>query len=245
MTLSTDTPQRTPPSLAAIDGDILAYRAAAYADQMGVDELEGRLDADLEAWTPDCCDRVIIMFSDDRTKIFRRDYWPTYKDHRKAFAKPDSLGYAVDILKERAKCMCVDRMEADDLLGIMTSEQTAVCVTTDKDLRQVPGWHWNPDKQMDDPILIDEVAGSRWFHTQWISGDSTDHFPGIPGIGPAKSSKLILDRLPPHLWTLGVMAAFESRKFNLEYALAQRACAKIITKDDWDVTTCRPKVYVW
>ncbi len=245
MTSSTDTPHAPQPRLAALDGDILLYRAAHYADAEGVDALEGRIEADLEVWTPPGCDKLIVMLSDDRANIFRKKFWPSYKEHRNAVKKPDCLGIAVEILKERVEWKFVPTLEADDLLGIMTSMGSAVCVTTDKDLRQVSGWHWNPDRNMDAPRFIDPIQGSRWFHTQWVSGDTTDHFPGIPGLGPAKTAKLVLDQLDPKYWTLGVMALFESRKFSLEYALAQRACARILTIDDWDVKSRTIKPYVW
>ena len=40
------------PDVAVLDGDILCYRVAFWADQEGVEYLEERLEHDVKAWTP-------------------------------------------------------------------------------------------------------------------------------------------------------------------------------------------------
>ena len=58
---------------------------------------------------------------------------------------------------------CVNRLEADDLIGMLVSSGQAIGVTVDKDLRQVPGWHWNPDKESE-PFEVTEDDANHYFY---------------------------------------------------------------------------------
>lgn len=63
---------------------------------------------------------------------------------------------------------------------------TVIC-TRDKDLDNVPGWHygWEAGKQKEKPLWFqDIVSATRWFYTQLILGDSVDNILGIFGMGP-------------------------------------------------------------
>ena len=49
------------PNVCVLDGDIIAYKAAAWADVEGIDELQDRqLNEDIKRWTPENCDKVFI-----------------------------------------------------------------------------------------------------------------------------------------------------------------------------------------
>ena len=69
------------PKTAILDGDILAYRAAFWADSEGVEELPGRISKDVDNWVPEGCSQVIIAMSCPRERNFRRMFWPMYKKH--------------------------------------------------------------------------------------------------------------------------------------------------------------------
>jgi len=74
-------------------------------------------------------------------------------------------------------------MEADDGLAIAQGyfqEQgiESIIVTEDKDLLQVPGWHYNPNKN-DKPFKISEEQGHFLLWKQVITGDKTDNIPGV------------------------------------------------------------------
>ena len=113
--------------------------------------------------------------------------------------------------------------EADDLLAIEQTRkhnilegnplahrsivETIIC-TRDKDLRQVPGWHygWELGGQPQfGPELVGEVGylrisenkkklsgvGSLFFYAQCLTGDSVDTVPGLPRFGPVKAFELL------------------------------------------------------
>tara|TARA_R100000655_G_scaffold30270_1_gene61051 strand:+ start:9324 stop:10067 length:744 start_codon:yes stop_codon:yes gene_type:complete len=230
------------PNLAALDGDILAYRAAHWADVEGIDELESRLNHDIKEWTPEGIDNTIICLSCPRSKNYRRDFWPEYKAHRDKLHSPDSLDYALEIIYSSSSLVrCVDRLEADDLMGMISSSDQGVSVTIDKDLRSVPGWHWNPDKE-DKPTFISEEDADIFFYTQWMTGDSTDNIPGLWRVGPKKAEK-ILSNTPKEEWSSSILKMYkeeqrpENKQIDMdpeEFALAMARCVRILRKGEYD-----------
>ena len=246
---------REPPTFAALDGDILVYRAAYWADVEGIDELEDRLRYDIEQWTPEGVDNTIICFSCPRHKNYRRDFWPKYKAHRDSSSSPDSLKYALEIVYDSFdNVKCIDRLEADDLLGMIASDYTGIAVTIDKDLRTVPGWHWNPDKE-DNPVYVEQEDADVFFYTQWMTGDTTDNIPGLWRVGPKKAMK-VLAHTPRAEWEEKIMELYlnekrpEAKKVEMdpkEFALAMARCVRILRQGEYDknnkeVSLWEPKI---
>ena len=237
----------TKPTTAIIDGDIIAYRSAYWADGEGIDDLPARIKSDLKKWTPSGCDEAIVAMSCPREYNYRREFWPKYKAHRDNYVKPDSMDYALEIIYEQSNARCVNRLEADDLIGIMVSSGDAIGVTVDKDLRQVPGWHWNPDKEKDS-VHIPEAEADRFFYKQWMTGDSTDNIWGLWRVGP-KSADKILDEFDSNDWEETIINKYleedwDKRPDNRtpdmnkeEYSLAQARCVRILRSGDYDKDT--------
>lgn len=97
-------------------------------------------------------------------------------------------------------------LEADDLMAICQTERskqggipTIIC-TRDKDLRQVPGWHygWELGNQPSfGPMYVDALGslrlsscrkklsgtGQSFFYAQCLTGDRVDSIPGLDGMG--------------------------------------------------------------
>ena len=245
----------TLPTTAILDGDIIAYRAAFWADGEGVDELPDRIETDIKNWTPKGVDRVVIAMSCPREVNYRRDFWSMYKQHREGAKSPDCMEYAIELLWNQhlpemhaTSTRCVDRLEADDLIGIMVSSNKAIGVTVDKDLRQVPGWHWNPDKE-DGPVHVTDEEADRFFYQQWMTGDSTDNIWGLWKVGPAKAKK-VLDNNPKEEWEQVIMDMYTNEDWDRrpenrmpsdmdpeQYALAQARCVRILRDGDYNKDT--------
>ena len=232
---------------AILDGDILAYRAAFWADVEGEEYLEGRLKDDLKRWTPPDVDEIEIALSCKRSDNFRRDWLPDYKAHRDGKPSPESLPLALEILPMLAPVVRQDRMEADDLMGIEKSALRAICVTIDKDLKQVPGYGWYP--QIDPEIAITEVFYTELadadfqFHKQWIMGDTTDNVGGIWKLGEKKAEALLRATSPKNHTAL-VLSLYETRKnkeggaYSLDDAIAMGRAVRIcrdgeLAQYDW------------
>jgi predicted methyltransferase len=69
-----------------------------------------------------------------------------------------------------------------------------IVISVDKDLDCIEGKHYNPRKDLVYTVNEDDANYNYW--KQIIMGDSTDNIPGVPGIGPKKAEKLLLEDPP-------------------------------------------------
>ena len=122
-----------------------------------------------------------------------------YKGNRKS-EKPKHYHLLREYLVLSWGAYVVEGMEADDMLAIRATEigDDSVIVTLDKDLNQVPGWHYNFVKK--EETYITEPQGLLHFYTQFLTGDSVDNIKGVHGIGPKKALKLLEDKTEAEMW---------------------------------------------
>lgn len=118
-----------------------------------------------------------------------------------------------------------DNEEADDVVSyrhyqmwVENPAETLLC-SVDKDLRMVPGMHYNFIK--DEFVVVSAADGLRRFCTQLLTGDSTDNIPGLPGIGPTKAERILLEDDTPRLWMQHVIAAYDKAGFDEDYLIEQ------------------------
>jgi len=121
--------------------------------------------------------------------------------------KPTHFGAVGDYLVKTFHAEVIEGMEADDAMGIAqmcgwkevvdidarTLEYhpyTCIC-TTDKDLKMIPGWHYNFQK--DEKFWVDPDEADRFFYTQLLTGDSVDNIKGIKGVGMKTAEKILQD----------------------------------------------------
>lgn len=236
------------PTVAVLDGDIIAYRAAFWAETDGIEDLEPRILNDIKQWTPEGVTKTYVAISCSRKDNFRRDLWAPYKQHRdeSSHKKPECLEYALDLVT-RVNKLSVLKLEADDILGIMASSYRAIAVTIDKDLRSVRGWHWNPDKE-EEPVLVDAALASYNFHKQWLTGDTTDNVPGIWKCGPAKAAK-ILGSVAPEFMTDAVLYTYEHSldssgvPYTKDYCIKMAQCVRILQDGEYDQERKQPILF--
>jgi len=82
--------------------------------------------------------------------------------------------------------------EADDALGIeqtKMAEGTVIC-SIDKDLLQIPGYHYNFVRF--EHVFVTPEEGMYNFYKQLIVGDSTDNVNGCPKKGEVKAASILL-----------------------------------------------------
>jgi DNA polymerase-1 len=235
---------------ALIDGDVLVYTAACgeFSRSNDCQDLCDRVIAEVADWGRRAfCNQIVVAFSAPRDTNFRRDFWPKYKANRDDKEAPPFLKDGIAAVTNAYKTITRPRIEADDILGILGSYgkelpdgSTPVIVTRDKDLRQVPGWHFNPEKE-DFPVWIDPLTADRFFYQQWMTGDTTDNVPGMFKWGPAKAAKL-LDGTPRADWTKAVFDAYAAHPKNYEagYALAMARAVRVLRAGEWDKTKEAP-----
>jgi len=212
--------------VALIDGDIVAYKAAAIADGHGPDELVTAIKRQVMEWTQAVNgDRPVVFVSEGRN--FRYDVYEPYKSHRKGQKKPPGVDYAKEWMLDKYDQVLSDPdLEADDRMGLYATEETEevrVIVSTDKDLRQIPAYVFNPDKSVY-PDRYSPEEGMQMVFFQWVCGDPVDGYPGIPGMGVKKYQRWLQELGPT---SLGVFDLFESKELTREYCISQLLCSTI------------------
>lgn len=241
-----------------IDSDILAYRESA-AGEVRVDwDGDGNIDqtpenfesvkervdrkiADLVRTLK--AGRAIVCLSCERVDNWRKDYYPAYKENRAGAVKPLHLMAAKEYMAREYETYQRPRLEADDVMGILSTHPKLVkgeriIVSEDKDMRTIPGWLFNPDKDRK-PVLIGEEAAAHWHMTQALTGDKTDGYPGCPGIGPTKADRILSDavlHVYEQLWPL-VVRTYVIRGRTEEDALVQARISRICQHTDYDYKT--------
>jgi len=177
---------------------------------------------------------IILFFSDSVN--FRKKILPAYKGHRNR-KKPCGYKRVINALREEYKVIMKPTLEADDTMGIYATKYPGnIIASPDKDMRQIPGKLYN----FDETITIEPEAGARWHLIQSISGDQTDGYGGVPGIGVKRAEALFKEK--GYSWKT-VVSAFKDKGLTEEDALVNARLARILTADDYDFERKEPKLW--
>jgi len=233
-----------------IDGDMLLYRAAFAAEK------EFKWDDDIFTvhsdfsdlkdsfiMVTDCIceildayedngDEITMVFSDRYT--FRHEINPLYKAHRREKRTPLGLGALRDWASDEWNTIHVERLEADDALGIIGSANPdgAIIVSGDKDFATVPCTWYNFLK--DDLRRVTEEEADFQHLVQTLAGDATDGYFGVPRIG-LKTAEKILNKDGVEWQT--VVNTFEKAGMTEEDALLNARMAFILRTGYYDNKT--------
>ena len=187
--------------IALIDGDLIAYRCAASCQKQGVvvedlgiaqaraNNLLLNIKAEVGA-----TEHSIFLSGGEN---FRKTIYPEYKANRNDQERPIYLEPLREWLVVNWGASVTDGIEADDALGIAQTaandkDHSTVICSLDKDLRQVPGYHYSWEiigtsslgKQWKKDALLSFVnpqEGMFNFYWQMIMGDRADNIPGFDG----------------------------------------------------------------
>lgn len=243
-----------------IDGDVVAYKAAASAEERlkwpNGEVTIRQTSEDTEAWArardelagyaeKAKADALIVCLTDSEGN-FRKKLDPSYKRKRSLVPKPILLPFIRQNLLDHYDTYLRPGLEGDDCMGILATHPKLVkgekiIVSIDKDMLGIPGFVWNPDKHPK-PVQVSEQAADHWHLMQTLTGDTTDEYPGCPGIGPVKA-RIILAGADEFSVTDAwprVVAAFESKGLTEEHALLQARLARILRHVDYDYKRKEP-----
>jgi DNA polymerase-1 len=238
---------------ALIDADIVAFQQAIKCQ----DTIEGfteepivRLTRD-EAWLHSEIDSFIeyLLEKTEATKAiiclsgkdnFRYDVLPSYKHNRKDTDPPLLLSAAHKYLESNYKTRRKDRLEADDVMGILSTDgrefqgKRIIC-TTDKDLYQIPGYIFNWNKADRGVEEITHEVADMFHMVQTLVGDTADGYQGVLGIGEGTAYKLLLEGLQDHktMWET-VVEVYEDNGCAEEDALCMARVARMCRYQDYD-----------
>ena len=174
---------------------------------------------------------IKLFFSD--TKNFRKKIAPSYKGHRNR-KKPCGYKRVINKLKTEFDVVIMPTLEADDAMGIYATQYPGnVIVSPDKDMKQIPGTLYN----LDEKFTITSDSGRAWHLIQCLSGDQTDGYSGVPGIG-VKRAQTLFDK-EGYSWKT-VIKAFTDKGLTEYDAILNARLAKILTIDDYDTEKQEP-----
>ena len=178
--------------IALIDGDIVAYRCSASAEHEPEDVAILRADVMMRDILRESESDQYQCFLTGRNN-FRYELYPLYKANRKDKPKPVHLEACRKYLVESWNAIISNGNEADDLIGIAAtisdSMMDYIICSIDKDLKQIPGHHFNFVTK--DRVFVSPKEGLKSFYKQLILGDVSDNIQGYDGKARQKWPKFM------------------------------------------------------
>lgn len=230
-----------------VDGDMVAYRAACS------NEVEIQWDDDI--WTlqtnfnaavayvddfvASMCNRFdtekyVLVFSPKTN--FRHDLFPEYKANRKNKRKPLALKEIIETLFLRHPSARPHNMEADDWIGVKCTADPdkTIALSGDKDFATLPITWYNFLQDTLHTLTPEEAAKNHLRQT--LTGDATDGYSGLKGVGPKTADKL----LDKHGWNWeSVVEIYEKKGQTEEEALLTARLAYILQHQNFDKGTIK------
>jgi DNA polymerase-1 len=251
--------------VALIDADIIIYELASvcetaipwpYGDNgevlwtrhLQLDQAwAGVLDR-METLAAKCQAHDYIACITTSSENWRFDVYPPYKSNRSKGIKPMGVGIMRDRMNQEEWCRLVPPLEGDDVLGILQTKPNAgdtIIISTDKDMQTIPGQHYNPGK--DKFFTVTQGMANSYHLRQAMSGDTTDGYPGCPGIGEKKALNLVPDSVEDSevldLWNDALVPAFVKAGKDEAFALGQARVARILRATDYN--PAKKEVLLW
>lgn len=228
--------------LLLIDGDMIIYKAACAAEeeirwddetwtlQTNMNDAKEIVETQIKSIIKALNSSLIkVFFSPSRT--FRHNLWPAYKSNRKDKRKPLGLRELREWVSEKYDAVCYENIEADDAIGIWVTEdpENRIAVSGDKDFGTLPCTWYN---HLNEELKTTNEKDANHFHlVQSLTGDTTDGFSGLKGIGPATAEKIL--KKGGDLWQT-VVDAYKSKGSTEEEALLTARLARILRSGDYD-----------
>lgn len=141
-------------------------------------------------------DPMIFCFSGKSYNTFRNAicFQKEYKAGRKLTPETYEGQFADSIevmkhIKSLYATILFEDLEADDVVSVLQDPDFTYILSKDKDLKQVPGWHY--DFENNTIYEIDNANAAYNLAYQLLAGDSVDNIPGFPNFGEVKTKKFL------------------------------------------------------
>lgn len=179
-----------------VDADYLVYRVGfAVKDDEPIEYALATVKSSIHTiWDkfPDSPNRGRLFLSGDGNFREKIATIQIYKGNRDPSQRPKYYDDIREYMIKHHDAEVVDGMEAEDMVGMLayaTKDKSTVIVSQDKDMKNIPGWHWNPVTDKLWYTTLDEANVHFW--KQVLTGDRVDNILGIPGMGPKTADKII------------------------------------------------------
>lgn len=174
----------------AVDGDIIAYRTAAVCETHFEGAAESIVDSTLRDIATDTnISNMRIYLSGKDCFRYGISKTKPYKGNRATMVRPQYLESTKQYLINKYDAILVNGYEADDGIASDMSQTGAAHCGIDKDMLQIPGWHYNYVKK--EWQEVSEEDAILTLYRQILMGDASDNIPGLPRIGEKKAAEAI------------------------------------------------------
>lgn len=145
-------------------------------------------------------DPMVFCFSGKSYNTFR--YHLAVEKEYKGNRKKEELYEGADTdthrfmnkIIEKYNSLLFSDLEADDIVSVLQDPHNTYIVSKDKDLFQIPGYHYDWMKNQIYEITNEQAL--LHLSKQIIKGDSTDNIGAIPGMGDKKTDEFIMSLGP-------------------------------------------------
>jgi DNA polymerase-1 len=182
-------------TLALIDGDIVCYRVGFTTQDVNERVAISRVNTVVDniLHNSGASDYLIYLTGEGN---YRVGIYPEYKANRTA-DKPIHYNLIRNYLMDHEAAIMCEGEEADDVMGYTQMAgydeeedvYTTLIASIDKDLKQIPGRHYDFVKNVHSFVTPEE--GTYFFYQQLLTGDRVDNIPGLPKVGPVKAKKIL------------------------------------------------------
>ncbi|MDH5763204.1 MAG: DNA polymerase I [Nitrospinota bacterium] len=248
------------PKLYLIDGSSYIFRAF-YGIRQFLSNAQGLPTNALYGFTTmlskvvrdEAPDYLAVVF-DSKAKTFRHEMYPEYKANREV--PPEDLAQQFPYFEPLVEAFNIvslrqDGYEADDIIGTLAKKGEAegmevTIVSGDKDMMQLISPHVHmldtmKDKRFEKPEVIEKfgVPPEQVIEVMGLMGDSSDHIPGVKGVGPKTATELIqkygsIDELYKNIDEIDKKKLKEKLETDKENALLSRKLVTIDTEMELD-----------
>mgnify|MGYP003347621471 CR=1 FL=1 len=236
-----------------IDADWLVHSACAACEcdiqwdehihtlHIEVGDVKDFIALRVEFWKDLASDNKVVMcFSDYPT--FRHQIHQEYKANRIGKRKPLAMQHIRRWVSENYETRVCSGLEADDTMALLTTGllyPNPIMVSIDKDMRTVPGSLLAKDL-VETVTLLD--ANRTWMK-QALTGDTSDNYPGLKGVGPVTAEKILGSAVTLHEMWDKVVTAYQKAGLTMMDALFNARMARILRHGDYDFHT--GEVQLW
>lgn len=191
----------------------------------------------------------VLSVKDDKKQYHRHKFYSAYKENRKPKSiTPNTIlqGKVKDCIDVIKNCLIKDikfsykkGVEADDYCGILSSLSDTV-IGQDKDLQTIPNIVlWNTYN--DTTQFVTGKDATYFTQYQMVIGDSSDGYPGIPGVGEAKYTTYFGNLALPWNEYINIYTALcreckkneATRQFPYAWMVTMYRLSHMLTKDEY------------
>ena len=182
-------------------------------------------------------DHSLVQVMGD-TSNFRYAVFPDYKSNRRKYRRPAGYAALRQWVREQWPTTELQNVEADDGVGLLY-EEGDIIASRDKDLKTVPGLHLDGDGLID----ISRSEADHRFYCQVLTGDATDGYPGLKGVGPVAAAKILAGCNDEQEMWAAVVKAYGKAGQPVSFAIQMARCARILRAGEYDYENSRPVLW--